>query len=95
MWSGAVNAIPAGWALCNGENGTPDLRNRFIVGAGDEYSVGDTGGVESYTFYGRRYITTGTVGGNAYTKTDSMDGPETWTMDNRPPYYALCYIMKL
>ena len=44
MWSGAVGAIPTGWYLCNGSNGTPDLRNRFIVGAGSTYSVGDVGG---------------------------------------------------
>lgn len=49
MWSGAVNAVPAGWALCNGSNGTPDLRNRFIVGAGSTYSVGSTGGANSVT----------------------------------------------
>ena len=29
LWSGAANKIPEGWALCNGQNGTPDLRNRF------------------------------------------------------------------
>ena len=34
MWSGSIAAVPSGWALCNGENGTPDLRERFIVGAG-------------------------------------------------------------
>ena len=34
MWSGAENAIPTGWVLCNGTNSTPDLRNRFVVGAG-------------------------------------------------------------
>ena len=44
MWSGAVGTIPAGWQLCNGQNGTPDLRNRFIVGAGSTYNVGGTGG---------------------------------------------------
>ena len=44
IWSGAANAIPSGWLLCNGSNGTPDLRNRFVVGAGSTYSVGDTGG---------------------------------------------------
>lgn len=44
MWSGAINAIPNGWALCNGSNGTPDLRDRFVVGAGSSYSVGGTGG---------------------------------------------------
>ena len=44
MWSGSVANIPFGWALCNGSNGTPDLRNRFIVGAGNTYAVGATGG---------------------------------------------------
>jgi hypothetical protein len=44
LWSGSVASIPSGWYLCNGSNGTPDLRNRFIVGAGSTYSVGGTGG---------------------------------------------------
>lgn len=48
MWSGAANAIPAGWALCNGLNGTPDLRDRFIVGAGGGYGVGVTGGATTH-----------------------------------------------
>ena len=33
MWSGNISAIPSGWYLCNGSNGTPDLRNRFVIGA--------------------------------------------------------------
>ena len=44
MWSGSVASIPSGFALCNGSNGTPDLRNRFVVGAGDTYAVDATGG---------------------------------------------------
>jgi hypothetical protein len=44
IWSGAANAIPSGWLLCNGSSGTPDLRNRFVVGAGSTYAVGATGG---------------------------------------------------
>tara|TARA_B100001248_G_scaffold32786_2_gene21131 strand:+ start:5372 stop:7096 length:1725 start_codon:yes stop_codon:yes gene_type:complete len=44
LWSGAVNAIPSGFVLCNGSNSTPDLRDRFVVGAGNTYSVGATGG---------------------------------------------------
>lgn len=44
LWSGASGSIPAGWYLCNGQNGTPDLRNKFLVGAGDTYSVNQTGG---------------------------------------------------
>lgn len=44
MWSGAANAIPAGWKLCDGRNGTPDLRDRFVIGAGSGYAVGASGG---------------------------------------------------
>jgi len=49
IWSGAANAIPSGWYLCNGSNGTPDLRDRFVVGAGSGYSVGNTGGSANAT----------------------------------------------
>ena len=49
MWSGQVNNIPGGWALCDGQNGTPDLRDRFILGAGRKYGVGVTGGEERHT----------------------------------------------
>jgi hypothetical protein len=38
MWSGNIADIPKGWALCDGKNGTPDLRGRFIVGADNEKS---------------------------------------------------------
>jgi hypothetical protein len=44
MWSGSVGTIPSGWLLCNGSNGTPDLRNRFVIGAGLTYPVAATGG---------------------------------------------------
>jgi hypothetical protein len=44
LWSGSIGSIPAGWVLCNGSNGTPDLRNRFVVGAGSTYAVNGTGG---------------------------------------------------
>lgn len=44
MWSGSIASIPAAWALCDGTNGTPDLTDRFVVGAGDTYAVDDTGG---------------------------------------------------
>jgi len=53
LWSGAENAVPAGWALCNGQslNGrtTPNLRGRFVIGASDGRGVGDVGGAESVT----------------------------------------------
>ena len=44
MWSGTISNIPGGWQLCDGTNGTPDLRDRFIVGAGSNYSPTDIGG---------------------------------------------------
>lgn len=44
MYSGAVAEIPGGWALCDGSNGTPDLRGRFVTGAGGSYAPGDAGG---------------------------------------------------
>jgi hypothetical protein len=49
IWSGASTAIPSGWYLCDGANGTPDLRDRFIVGAGSTYAVGATGGSANAT----------------------------------------------
>ena len=49
MWSGAVDAVPSGWHLCDGTANTPDLRDRFIVAAGNSYSPGYTGGSLTYT----------------------------------------------
>lgn len=42
MWSGSIASIPTGYVLCNGSNGTPDLRDKFVVGAGNSYVVGAT-----------------------------------------------------
>lgn len=47
MWNGSTTNIPSGWALCDGTNGTPDLRDRFIVGAGRNYSPNNIGGADS------------------------------------------------
>ena len=44
LWSGSVASIPTGWVLCNGSNSTPDLRDKFVIGAGSTYAVGGTGG---------------------------------------------------
>lgn len=47
LWGGAIVDIPAGWHLCDGSviggRTLPDLRDKFVVGAGDTYAVGDTG----------------------------------------------------
>lgn len=44
LWSGSTGSIPSGWVICDGNNSTPDLRNRFVVGAGSTYAVDATGG---------------------------------------------------
>jgi hypothetical protein len=49
QWSGSILAIPDGWSLCNGANGTPDLRDKFVIGAGGKYPVANQGGRESFS----------------------------------------------
>ncbi len=110
MWSGAVNQIPDGWVLCDGTNGTPNLRDRFVVGAGDGYAVGAIGGNASVNI---QHIHTGKTGVNSSysdrSKTNDLmkvaenthyhnfttDLGGSTALDVRPPYYALAFIMKL
>ena len=61
MWSGSIASIPSGWALCNGSNGTPDLRDRFIVGAGNTYNPGDTGGSANATLVSHTHTASSSV----------------------------------
>lgn len=49
LYSGVSADIPAGWQLSDGSNGTPDLRDRFVVGSGNLYSGGTTGGSTTIT----------------------------------------------
>lgn len=49
LWSGSIATIPAGWLLCNGTGGTPNLQNRFVVGAGNTYAVGAAAGAATVT----------------------------------------------
>lgn len=135
MWSGTIANIPTGWALCNGSNGTPDLRNRFIVAAGTDTAnvwgfnattgaqtftssqtsvgVNSTGGriahqltiaelaAHTHTYSDRTNEGTGggTGGGGANTGTTTLNkntgsnGSDNYH-ENRPPYYALAFIMR-
>lgn len=125
MWSGYDGqGIPDGWVLCNGENGTPDLRDRFIVGSGNRYSIGNTGGEDRVTLnidqipehkhnsgdmrVESGYMTYATGAASAYAIGQSSAYERTATVigstgtaggsqshENRPPYYALAFIMKL
>ena len=116
LWSGAADAIPSGFVLCDGNNSTPNLSGRFVVGydaSNSDYDVNDTGGSESVTltvnqipahthninlavraFYQEpRNFGVGTDGSaNNSEDTGSTGGGQSH--ENRPPYYALCYIMK-
>lgn len=101
-WYGSIATIPGTWRLCDGNNGTPDLRNKFIIGSGDTYSAGDTGGSinHNHDFTGGGHMHTAVTApglslGANFTPTTSID-PATGTTDNadkRPPYYSLAYIM--
>ncbi len=128
---GQVDKIPSGWTLCDGTDNTPNLTDRFIVGAGNTYSVGNTGGYAHVT------LTTNQMPTHSHTITDpghdhyvyggsnesttrnshacyanvkmnyldiETDMSKTnitlnstggsASHENRPPYYALCFIMK-
>jgi len=172
MWNSTAASIPTGWQLCDGSNGTPDLRGQFIVGAGGSYTPGDTGGAASVTLSSNTMpihshvlsgsLTTGSAGSHSHTasvtdpghnhslpiqysgsggnfpdlngfsgtpvsspsptgtavtnisvsvasvidhthsltlsgntQTAGGSGGSTQPHENRPPYYALCYIQKM
>ena len=61
MWSGSIVSIPSGWLLCNGSSGTPDLRDRFVVGAGSTYAVAATGGSANATLVSHTHTATSVV----------------------------------
>jgi hypothetical protein len=67
LWSGSVASIPSGWVLCNGSNGTPDLRDRFIVGAGSTYAVNATGGSANAIVVSHTHTATVTDPGHFHT----------------------------
>ena len=144
LWSGSTASIPSGWVLCNGSNSTPDLRDRFVVGAGSSYGVNATGGASSVTLStsqipahnhsasssssttihdsghshsisalrpsesgntistssGGTAVTASTnsattgITASTSTSTSISNTGGGGSHENRPPYYALAYIMK-
>jgi microcystin-dependent protein len=69
MWSGSIGSIPSGWYLCDGSNGTPNLTDRFIIGAGSTYAVNGTGGISSVT------LTTNNMPSHTHTATSTVTDP--------------------
>ena len=67
LWSGSVASVPSGWYLCNGSNGTPDLRDRFVVGAGSTYAVAATGGSANAIVVSHTHTATVTDSGHTHT----------------------------
>ena len=61
IWSGSSASIPTGWVLCNGSNSTPDLRDKFVVGAGSTYAVNATGGSANAIVVSHTHTATSTV----------------------------------
>ena len=104
LWSGLIADIPKGHQLCDGTNGTPDLRAKFIRGAVDQSTMGDTGGSDSqthsYTGNGHTHniVPAGGVETGATFNTTTSNTAESGTTnasDNRPAFYTLAYIMRL
>lgn len=103
LWFGLINAIPDGWLVCDGTHDTPDLRNRFVVCAGDTYAPGDNSAViththdDSYTA-GVHHMIAGTdIGLGFVVNMATLFTTDTFTTDAEkaePPYHALAYIMK-
>lgn len=118
IWSGTENNIPNGWQLCDGTNGTPNLKDKFVLGAGSTYKVKSGGGSATvtlteaqipshthtykYNSLSENCIRTTTTGTNVFSAAvSSTSSNNTGSKgsgephENMPPYYALCYIMKL
>ena len=103
LWYGAIVNIPAGWTLCDGNNGTPDLRDKFVVGAGSTYAVNETGGNvnHNHPFTGdghtHNMVAGADIGSGAAYSNTTASSASTGTTDNTnglPPYHSLAYIMK-
>jgi hypothetical protein len=77
MWSGAIGSIPSGFYLCDGTNGTPNLRDRFIVGAGNAYSVAQTGGSTDAIVVTHTHTATVTDPGHFHLESVSQTGGGT------------------
>jgi len=77
IWSGSTGSIPSGWLLCNGANGTPDLRNSFVLGAGNTYAVGATGGSTDAIVVSHTHAATSVVSDPSHSHTFNVNNSGT------------------
>lgn len=95
LWSGSAATIPSGWVLCNGSNSTPDLRDKFVIGAGNLATEGANGGIALGGTESSLTLTTSNGSGATGAFPGGSDAIKAeHTHQSMPPYYALCYIMK-
>jgi microcystin-dependent protein len=81
LWSGSV--VPAGWALCDGSAGTPDLRGRFVIGTSDSYTLGSTGGSATTSAGGVHSHTSSSAGSHNH---GGVTGGTALTYSQIPPH---------
>jgi len=85
LWYGSIGSVPVGWYLCDGTNGTPDLRDRFVVGAGSVYSVAATGGAADAVLVSHTHTATSTVTDPGHVHQQNGNGPQSPGGGNQVP----------
>jgi len=100
-WAGAIGNIPPDWFLCDGNNGTPDLRDKFIIATGPIFSVGNESAISEHDHFfesdGHRHgvqVGFNVASGTArylQSSTNTFEGT-TQTGIHLPKYYSLAYI---
>lgn len=104
IWSQTAANIPPGWTQCDGTQGTPDLRDQFLIGAGSSFAPDDSGGNVDHshdltpdTHFHTLPVTSDLLNGaNLLDNTDDAtpDG-NTITPGELPPFKSLIYIMRI
>lgn len=87
IWHGLASAIPSGWALCDGTNGTPDLRGRFVMGESETYARNTTGGAVSATptiSVNNHTLTEGEMPSHEHSYISQGGGPGSYPTINGP-----------